>query len=93
MSGSVFIPEPIAAAGFDLLRGKVECIAPWANGKALSDEDARSVLQSCDAVIVRLFRIGEETPIIIVGDVMRSGGHMPKFGLYGNTCRMSHFHR
>jgi D-3-phosphoglycerate dehydrogenase len=53
MKPVVFIPEPIAASGLDLLKAECDCLAPWEDGL---DSD-RSMLQEADAVIVRLFKI------------------------------------
>lgn len=49
----VFIPEPIATNGLDLLKAECDCLAPWEDGL---DPD-RSLLYAADAVIVRLFKI------------------------------------
>jgi D-3-phosphoglycerate dehydrogenase len=57
----VFIPEPIAATGLDLLRDRCDCLLGWKDG-ATAD---RTDLYGADAVIVRLFRVKE-------GDIVRS---------------------
>ena len=51
----VFIPEKIASAGIQLLRAGCDVLAPWMSG--LTAEPA--TLERADAVIVRLFHIGE----------------------------------
>jgi D-3-phosphoglycerate dehydrogenase len=56
MKPKVFIPEPIAPNGMDLLRGECECWAPWETGA----EPHRSLLYSADAIIVRLFKIDRD---------------------------------
>lgn len=53
----VFVPEPIAPAGLELLKPECECIAPWQAGAA---NPPRELLYQADAVIVRLFRIDEQ---------------------------------
>jgi D-3-phosphoglycerate dehydrogenase / 2-oxoglutarate reductase len=55
----VFIPEPIAHRGFELLSAVCECLAPWKNGPESSQNgnQHRELLYEADAVIVRLFRI------------------------------------
>jgi D-3-phosphoglycerate dehydrogenase len=50
----VFIPEPIAAAGLDLLRGDCDCLLGWKDGPA-----DHADLYRADGVIVRLFQIEE----------------------------------
>ncbi len=56
MKPIVFIPEPIAASGLELLREEYDCLAPWESGA----ETHRSLLYSADAVIVRLFKIDRD---------------------------------
>jgi D-3-phosphoglycerate dehydrogenase len=51
----VFVPEPIARAGMELLRTGCECLAPWEAGGGT--EIDRALLRQADAVIVRLFKI------------------------------------
>ncbi|MCH2210005.1 MAG: hydroxyacid dehydrogenase [Fuerstiella sp.] len=56
MKPIVFIPEPIAECGLDLLKSDYDCVAPWQNGT----EADRKVLYDADAVIVRLFSVGQQ---------------------------------
>ena len=56
---TVFVPEPIAASGFDLLAQHCRCAAPWRDGDAPAEPALRELLYSADAAIVRLFAIGE----------------------------------
>jgi D-3-phosphoglycerate dehydrogenase len=60
MKPMIFIPEPIAEAGIDVLRPKFTCITPWADDKELGDEESRTLLHASDAVIVRLYEITRE---------------------------------
>lgn len=53
----VFVPEPIAPAGLELLKPECECVAPWEAGAA---NPPRELLYQADAVIVRLFRIDDQ---------------------------------
>ena len=57
----VFIPEPIATSGLELLKGVCECLAPWKSGTdsdfAGNGNEHRELLYEADAVIVRLFQI------------------------------------
>jgi D-3-phosphoglycerate dehydrogenase len=53
MKPTVFIPDPIAASGMDLLRAGCNCLAPWLEGKMPDKE----LLAHADAVIVRVFEI------------------------------------
>jgi len=55
--GKVFIPEPIAASGIDLLQGDCEIVAPWREGGELTESQQRALLHEADATIVRLFTI------------------------------------
>ncbi len=57
----VFVPEPIAASGLDLLKKHFECVAPWeeagvSNGP-LSSLSQKELLYDAEAVIVRLFKV------------------------------------
>lgn len=54
---TVFIPEPIAACGMELLADSCECVAPWRDGRTLSRSEQNALLDGADAVIVRLFPI------------------------------------
>jgi len=56
MKPVVFIPEPIAESGLDLLRAECECLTGWKDG-APAD---RTTLFGADAVIVRLFTIDKQ---------------------------------
>ncbi len=60
MSPTVFIPEPISSKGIELLKSKVDIVAPWLENKEWSEEESRSLLNSSNAVIVRLFKVGKE---------------------------------
>jgi D-3-phosphoglycerate dehydrogenase len=57
---TVFLPEPIAAAGMDLLRDACDCLAPWAEGKTLPAAELRALLAEANAVVVRLFAIAAD---------------------------------
>ncbi len=59
MKPVVFIPESIAAAGIDLLAPHCECITPWRNATPPGPEQLREMLTGADAVIVRLFKVGD----------------------------------
>ena len=58
----VFVPELIASCGMDLLRETCECVAPWEDGASLAVDSPqlREMLYQADAVIVRLFTVGEQ---------------------------------
>ena len=61
MKPTVFVPEHIDRSGLDLLREQCECLIPWEKGSQEVDTDElRAMLYEVDAVIVRLFKIGEE---------------------------------
>jgi D-3-phosphoglycerate dehydrogenase len=51
----VFVPEQIASAGIDVLRAECDVLAPWMTGRTAE----AAMLKDADAVIVRLFKIGE----------------------------------
>jgi D-3-phosphoglycerate dehydrogenase len=53
----VFVPEPIAPAGLELLKPECECVTPWQTG---AGDSPCELLYQADAVIVRLFRIDEQ---------------------------------
>lgn len=53
----VFIPEPIAQCGLDLLQADCDLAAPWREGRALTESQLRPMLHEADATIVRLFAI------------------------------------
>lgn len=57
MKPRVFLPESIADAGYELLAARVDCIAPWKDGRKPADDELRALLRTADAVIVRLFQI------------------------------------
>ena len=57
MKPKVFIPEPIAVTGLELLAPHCECVAPWRNKQFISEERRRELLADADAVIVRLFSV------------------------------------
>ena len=57
MKPVVYIPEPIAASGLNLLKAECDCLAPWEVGGPNQAGDPRTLLLKADAVIVRLFRI------------------------------------
>jgi len=59
MKPRVFIPEPIAQCGIDLLQEHCHCVAPWLDSQDTSSEQLQPHLQEAEAVIVRLFRIAE----------------------------------
>lgn len=64
MKPIVFVPEPIASCGLDLLRADCECVVPWEDGSSRptgsqEDNQFRATLYDADAVIVRLFQITE----------------------------------
>ena len=56
MKPIVFIPEPIAECGIELLSPHCECITPWKN----EQETERSSLYEAEAVIVRLFSVDKQ---------------------------------
>ncbi|HYV28690.1 MAG TPA: hydroxyacid dehydrogenase [Candidatus Eisenbacteria bacterium] len=53
MKPTVFLPEPIAANGMELLQAECNCLTPWLDGK----KPERELLAQADAVIVRVFEI------------------------------------
>ncbi len=60
MKPIVFVPEPIASGGIDLLRGECDLIAPWLEGDDADRARPRGVPPGADAVLVRLFPIRAE---------------------------------
>ena len=60
MKPIVFIPEPIAASGIDLLEDQCEIVAPWRDGDAVGDDGLRSLFYEADAAITRLFRVSAD---------------------------------
>ena len=70
MKPTVFIPEPIAKVGLELLEAECDCLIPWQATAVDPDEfnsqAFRSQLFQVEAVVVRLFRIGSE-------DISRAG--------------------
>jgi len=67
MKPVVFIPEPIAAIGLELLRNECECLIPWVEAPTtpanLQSSSFRAPLFDADAVIVRLFKVTQEDMI------------------------------
>src|SRR4029077_4432447 len=64
---TVFVPEPIAPCGLDLLRAECHCLVPWENNIPRSTEsqgDDKSRLNlglsEADGVVVRLFKIDRQ---------------------------------
>jgi len=57
MKPTVFIPDPIAATGMEMLRVTCDCVAPWASGAKPSGAELKAMLPDADAVIVRLFQV------------------------------------
>ena len=57
MKPTVFIPEPIADAGMNMLAEKATLVAPWRDGHKPNDNELRSMLYTADAAIVRLFQV------------------------------------
>lgn len=55
MKPRVYLPERIAEAGLDILKGECELLGPWTG----SPEPTADMLAKADGVIVRLHRIGE----------------------------------
>ncbi len=67
MKPTVFIPEPIASPGVELLRTYCHCQTPWEEGITVPAEpDAvgaaphRAAFRDADAALVRLFQVGAE---------------------------------
>ena len=60
MNPVVFIPEPIAASGIDLLKGQCQIVAPWRDGDTVSNDRLRSLFYETDAAITRLFRVSAD---------------------------------
>jgi D-3-phosphoglycerate dehydrogenase len=50
----VFVPEPIATAGMDILTGHCEIIAPWQQG-----DEAGEIPAQADAALVRIYTVDE----------------------------------
>ncbi|MFT7693011.1 MAG: D-3-phosphoglycerate dehydrogenase [Candidatus Latescibacterota bacterium] len=50
----VFVPEPIATAGMDILAEHCEIIAPWQHG-----DDAGEIPPQADAALVRIYTVDE----------------------------------
>ncbi len=57
MKHVVFVPEPIAASGMDLLRSECDLIAPWADQQVPSPMALQELFTSVDGALVRLFAI------------------------------------
>ena len=51
----VFVPEPIAPAGMDLLGSHCDIIAPWQTG-----QPAGEIPTEADAALVRIYRVDAE---------------------------------
>ena len=60
MKPIVFIPEPIATSGLDLLQDQCEIVAPWRDGDTVGDDRLRSLFYEADAAITRLFRVSAD---------------------------------
>lgn len=67
MKPIVFIPEPIAVGGLDLLRAECERLTPWEDGTTMpvdlqDDKNSpfRAALYEAEGVIVRLFQMNEQ---------------------------------
>ena len=58
---SVLITEPIGASGLRILERACDCIVPWRDGPpdATTPEHLRTRLAAVDAVVVRLFPVGD----------------------------------
>lgn len=57
MKPRVFIPEPIAAVGMELLQTECDCIAPWMNQANSGGSEPHTALAEAEGVLVRLFPI------------------------------------
>ena len=61
MKPTVFIPDPIAPAGLDLLHPHCRCVKGWEEADDLTrDTWLQQELDRADAIIVRLFRVAEQ---------------------------------
>ena len=61
MKPTVFIPDPIAPAGLDLLYPHCRCVKGWEEADDLTrDTWLQQELDRADAIIVRLFRVAEQ---------------------------------
>ncbi len=60
MKPVVFIPEPIAKSGIDLLNDECEIVAPWRDDDTVSNDRLRSLFYEADAAITRLFRVSAD---------------------------------
>ena len=58
MKPVVFLPEPIAPDGLDLLRAACDCLIPWEEGYA--GPPGRFGLYEADAVVIRLFAVSAQ---------------------------------
>jgi D-3-phosphoglycerate dehydrogenase len=56
MKPLVYIPEPIAASGLDLLKAECRCLTPW----ELENPSSPAAIFEADAVLVRLFQVDAE---------------------------------
>jgi D-3-phosphoglycerate dehydrogenase len=56
---TVYIPEQIGIAGLALLQEHCRCLMPWESNPASPPPPPRELLAEADAVVVRLFTIGE----------------------------------
>jgi len=57
MKPTVFLPEPIAECGLELLRTTCELLTPWTSNPPPGPAQLKELLGQADAVIVRLFSI------------------------------------
>jgi D-3-phosphoglycerate dehydrogenase / 2-oxoglutarate reductase len=57
MKPRIFLPEPIAAAGLNLLGKECDCIGPWLEQSSSTSFDALAALAEADGVLVRLFKM------------------------------------
>ena len=58
---TVLITEPIGASGLRILERSCTCIVPWRDGApdATQPQRLRAQLAAVDAVVVRLFPVGD----------------------------------
>ena len=67
---TVFVPEPIAPAGMDLLGQHCDIIAPWQTGQPTGE-----IPLEADAALVRIYRVSITAPSPVDASAVRALEH------------------
>ncbi len=94
MRPTVFVPEPIAACGMELLEAACDCTAPWTEGRVPADAEAPEMLRGADVSssgrTANSRAGGSDTPVAVLLDPAaakssRGRGAVGWGGAFGTT--------